>query len=71
MGPSLNGVYLRAPSISQVPFDRWDEASLTLWLENPRKIKPNTKMLLPHLSEQDRKDIIAWLASRDSDQTYD
>jgi len=61
VGPGLKGVYGKAPTIQGVPFDLWDDASLNAWLINPRKIKPNTRMLLPYMTERDRKDIIAWL----------
>jgi len=64
VGPGLLGVYGRAPSISGVPFDIWDEMSLAAWLSNPRQVKANTKMLTPHLSDRDRDDIIAWLKTR-------
>ncbi len=64
VGPGLDGVYGRAPTISGVPFAVWNEASLQLWLMNPRKVKANTRMLLPAISTQDRNDIIAWLRSQ-------
>jgi len=64
VGPSLFGVFDQAPTISGVPFDVWDEAALQLWLQDSRKVKANTKMVLPHLSERDRNDIIAWLKSQ-------
>jgi len=63
VGPGLAGVYGRAPSITGVPFDVWNDVSLQAWLLNPRQVKANTKMLLPYLSERDRNDIIAWLKS--------
>lgn len=61
IGPGLLGVYDRAPSISGVPFARWDAHALDLWLSGPRKIKPNTTMLLPPLPASDRDDVIAYL----------
>jgi len=64
VGPSLLAVFDQPPTISGVPFERWDEAALQQWLLHPRKVKPNTKMLLPYLSERDRNDIIAWLKSQ-------
>ncbi|MDX8401187.1 MAG: c-type cytochrome [Mariprofundaceae bacterium] len=64
IGPGLKGVYGRAPGIAGVPFERWDEASLAAWLSGPRRIKPNTEMVLPPLSARDRADVIAWLKSR-------
>jgi len=61
LGPGLLGVYDRVPTISGVPFARWDAAALEKWLSNPRKVKPNTSMLLPPLSPRDREDVIAYL----------
>ncbi len=66
VGPTLLNVFGQSPTISGVPFDVWNEASLQAWLTNPRKVKANTKMVLPHLSERDRNDIIAWLKSQAS-----
>jgi len=64
VGPTLKAIYGRKPSIKGLPFEVWDETTLTAWLINPRAIKANTRMLLPHLSGQDRDDIIAWLKSQ-------
>jgi len=64
VGPTLKGIYGRQPSIQGVPFDVWDDDALRAWLINPRTIKPNTRMLLPHLSIRDREDIIAWFKSK-------
>jgi len=61
IGPGLKGIFNRAPRISGVPFERWDEASLDAWLKAPRTIKPNTKMTIPPISERDRADVIAYL----------
>lgn len=61
IGPGLLGVYDRAPSISGVPFKRWDAVALDAWLKAPRSIKPNTRMAIPPISARDRADIIAWL----------
>ena len=64
VGPSLQGIYGKKPSITGVDFDVWNEEALQAWLLNPRAIKANTKMLIPKLTERDRTDIIAWLMSR-------
>lgn len=61
IGPGLLGVYGRAPTISGVPFARWDADALNAWLSDPRKIKPNTTMMLPPLPQKDREDVIAYL----------
>ncbi len=66
VGPTLAGVYGKAPTIVGVPFDVWDEISLDAWIMNPRRIKANTKMVMTPLSERDRKDIIDWLKSQAS-----
>jgi len=60
IGPSLKGVYGRAPTISGVPFDVWDDAALEAWLSGPRKIKPNTRMRIPPIAAADRADLIAY-----------
>ena len=61
IGPGLLDVYGRAPSISGVPFKRWDAHALNMWLSGPRKVKANTMMMLPPLSRRDREDVIAYL----------
>lgn len=62
MGPSLMGIYGRAPSIDAVPFATWDAASLDRWLESPRAVKSNTKMAFKGIPEKARRDdIIAYL----------
>ncbi len=62
VGPGLKGIFNRPPSISGVPFERWDSHALDRWLLHPRKIKPNTRMIYPGLaSERDRRDVIAYL----------
>jgi len=62
VGPSLKGVVGRAPTISGVPFERWDEQSLDQWLEDPTGIKPNTLMLIPGIkSAKERSEIIEYL----------
>lgn len=61
-GPSLKGIVGRAPSIQDVPFERWDEQSLDQWLTDPTGIKPGTSMVMEGLkSAQERSDIIAYL----------
>jgi len=66
IGPGLLGVYGRAPSITGVPFSRWDAPALDAWLANPRRIKINTTMFLPPLQQRDRADVIAWLREKDA-----
>jgi cytochrome c len=62
VGPSLKGIYNRAPGISGVPFAVWDDKALDEWLTKPRAVKPKTKMSFPGLKkEKDRQDIIAYL----------
>lgn len=62
VGPSLKGVYGRAPSISGVPFAKWDEQSLDRWLADPLAVKPDTTMAIPGIQDaQQRQDIIAYL----------
>lgn len=62
MGPSLMGVFGRAPSIDGVPFATWDAASLDEWLTDPKAVKSNTKMSFKGLDEKGKRDdIIAYL----------
>lgn len=61
-GPTLKGIFGRAPSISGVPFSAWDEASLDAWIESPLTIKRGTRMAIPGIkSAADRKAIIEHL----------
>lgn len=66
VGPGLKNLYGRAPTIVGVPFVQWDEAALEAWLSGPRKVKPNTPMMIPPISLRDRIDIIAWFKSAGS-----
>jgi len=66
VGPSLKGIYGKKPTISGIPFQIWNQDTLTAWLNDPRAIKANTRMLLPKLSQRDRQDIIAWLKQQSS-----
>lgn len=62
VGPSLQGVYGRAPSIEGVPFAAWNDDALNQWLANPKAVKANTRMRFPGFKqEQDRLDVIAYL----------
>jgi len=62
VGPPLKGIVGRAPSISGVPFKKWDEKALGLWLKDPTGIKPGTLMAIPGIkSEKERTDIIEYL----------
>jgi len=62
MGPSLMGIFGRAPSIEGVPFTTWDAASLDRWLTNPKAVKSNTKMSFKGIAEKEKRDdIIAYL----------
>jgi len=71
IGPSLHGVVGR-PSASLASYSyspamkaankTWDEQELNVYLTNPRKEVPNTKMIFPGLpDEKDRQDVIAYL----------
>jgi len=61
-GPSLQGVYSRAPSIDGTPFTAWDDHALEAWLSNPKAVKPKTTMSFKGLKNaQDRMDVIAYI----------
>jgi len=62
VGPSLKGIYGKAPTISDVPFTAWDEAALDKWLTSPRDVKKSTRMGIPGISDPaQRKEIIDYL----------
>lgn len=62
VGPSLKGVFGRAPKISGVPYAVWDEKSLDEWIKNPTKVKPRTTMAIPgNKSAEKRAAIIEYL----------
>lgn len=79
VGPELNGIigrkaggepeykYSAAMSESGIV---WDEANLDKYLENPKGLIPKTKMIFGGLKkEEDRKDLIAYLATYNADGT--
>jgi cytochrome c len=62
VGPSLKGIFGRAPRISGVPYTVWDEKSLDEWIKNPNKVKPRTAMAIPgNKSAEERAAIIEYL----------
>ncbi len=62
VGPTLKGIVGRTPTISGVPFSKWDEKTLDLWIQNPSAIKPRTMMAMPGIkSAKDRAAIIQYL----------
>ncbi len=63
IGPGLKDIYGRAPTITGVPFEVWDDSTLDAWLSGPRKIKPNTRMSMPPIAARDRADLIAYFKS--------
>ena len=58
IGPSLEGVFGRAPKISGVPYAVWDEKSLDEWIKNPTKIKPTTTMAIPGNKSAEKRAVI-------------
>lgn len=76
-GPHLNGIigqeaganpgfnYSNANKESGIV---WDAETLMAYLENPRQFLPGTRMAFPGLSsEQDRADVVAFLAQFDAE----
>lgn len=62
IGPTLKGIFGKAPTISDVPFATWNEESLDQWLSGPRDIKKSTRMAIPGIENADeRKAIIDYL----------
>ncbi len=79
VGPALNGIvgakagavadYKYSPAMMEANLT-WDEASLDKYLENPKGLVPKTKMIFGGLKkEEDRKDLIAYLATYNADGT--
>jgi len=74
IGPSLHGIVGRhSASLSSFQYSEamksadkvWDPQGLDLYLTNPRGVVAGTKMVFVGLkSEQDRQDIIAYLATQ-------
>ncbi|MEO1281269.1 MAG: cytochrome c family protein [Pseudomonadota bacterium] len=77
VGPQLNGVVGRAAgSLEGYKYSKamveigltWDEATLDKYLANPKGVVKGTKMIYRGLKkEQQRKDIIAYLATYDAE----
>ncbi len=62
VGPTLMGIYNRAPTIDRVPYGKWDSTALDAWLTNPKAVKPKTRMGFKGIPEKaKRDDIIAYL----------
>ncbi len=62
VGPTLMGIYNRAPAIDGVPYATWDSPALDAWLTNPKAVKPKTRMGFRGISDQSKRDdIIAYL----------
>jgi cytochrome c len=61
VGPPLAGIYGKKPTISGVPFAKWDDASLDKWLADAQKIKPTTAMTFKVSDAGARKAAIAAL----------
>ena len=71
VGPALTGIVGRKagtyPGYSYSEANKnsgltWDEATLDVYLTNPKAKVPGTKMIFPGLpNEKDRKDVIAYL----------
>ncbi|MFC1536898.1 c-type cytochrome [Pseudomonadota bacterium] len=62
VGPTLMGIYGRAPVIDGVPYAAWDGTALDAWLSNPKAVKPKTKMGFKGISDKTKRDdIIAYL----------
>ena len=74
IGPSLHGIVGRhTGAVGNFQYSEamkkadktWDEKTLDVYLVNPRETIPNTKMIFAGLkSEQDRQNLIAYLAQQ-------
>lgn len=78
IGPPLNGVvgrpwgswpgysYSKGLQDGKAQGKKWDEATLEKWLESPRSLVPDTKMIFAGLKQpQQRADVIAYLKQFD------
>jgi cytochrome c len=72
LGPHLVGVYGReAGTVEGYTYSSglaaagfvWDEETLDPWLADPKKVIPNTKMVLKLSKPEERADVIAYLKS--------
>ena len=73
VGPSLHGIVGRhSASLENFSYSPamktadkvWDEKQLDVYLTDPRKVVPNTRMIFPGLKdEKDRQNLIAYLAT--------
>lgn len=62
VGPPLFGIANAKPSISGVPYAKWDTASLDLWLKDPLKVKPTTLMTFSVGNPKKRAEVVKALA---------
>ncbi|ATX80067.1 cytochrome c [Mariprofundus aestuarium] len=58
VGPSLMGIYGQAPRTKGIPFEKWDEASLDAWIENPTAVHPETRMKIPGIKDAEKRALI-------------
>ena len=71
LGPNLSGVFGSAAGSGAYAYSaalkgskiRWDARSLDTWLSGPSKMVPGTKMFTSVANGEDRKKILAYLAS--------
>ncbi|KAI8620973.1 cytochrome c-like domain-containing protein [Chytriomyces sp. MP71] len=71
VGPNLNGLFSRNSGTAagysysdamKTKSVKWDEDQMFIYLENPKKFVPGTKMVFAGLKkEKDRNDLIAYL----------
>jgi len=58
VGPSLMGIYGKAPRTKGIPVESWDESTLDAWIENPTGVHPETRMKVPGIKDAEKRAII-------------
>ncbi|GAV19380.1 cytochrome c [Mariprofundus micogutta] len=55
VGPSLQGVYGKAPRTRGIPVELWNETTLDAWIENPTGVYPETRMKIPGIKDAEKR----------------
>jgi cytochrome c2 len=65
VGPPLDGIRNREYIAGELPNT---PQNLMLWIQHPRQVEPHTAMPEMNVSEQDSRDIAAFLYTREADR---
>jgi cytochrome c2 len=67
VGPSLDGIADRSSLAGELPNN---PANMMHWIQHPREVEPHTIMPEMNVSEDDSRDIAAYLYTRHADQSF-